>query len=161
MFPLIIRAVALALVMLAFGCGSPVSPVAGSVPMGPHHGTTLALAENKGFVELINEPEVTDRRNPQPTSIVAYFLQADGTTPLSPLPTDVNVTIDTGRGANSRVTKASATPVPLSPVPKSDDSVGAARFASRPGPYHLVAVRGTLSATISGQVNLISFAESR
>ena len=159
--PLMTRAVALTLVILAFGCSSPVSPLAGSVPMGPHHGTTVALAENKGFVELVNEPVVTDRRNPQPTSIVAYFLQADGTTPLSPLPTDVNVTINAGRGTNSRVTKASATPVPLSPEPNSDDSVGAARFASKPGPYHLVAVRGTLSATISGQVNSISFSESR
>jgi hypothetical protein len=70
-------------VILAFGCDSPVSPVAISVPMGPHHGTTLALTDNQGFVELINEPEVTERRNPGPTSIVAYFLQTDGKTPLS------------------------------------------------------------------------------
>jgi hypothetical protein len=80
---------------------------------------------------------------------------------LSPVPTDVNFTIETGRGTNSRVTKASAGPVPLVPEPKSDDPAGAARFASKPGPYHLLGVRGTLSATINGRVTSFSFSESR
>jgi hypothetical protein len=148
-------------VILAFGCDSPVSPVAISVQMGPHHGTTLALTDNQGFVELINEPEVTERRNPGPTSIVAYFLQTDGKTPLSPLPTDVNFTIETGKGTRPRATESSRTPVLLFPAPKSDQQAGAARFASKPGPYHLLGIRGTLAATISGQVISISYSESR
>jgi hypothetical protein len=161
LMPLTTRAVALSLVILVFGCGSPISPVASSVPMGPHRGTTLALDENKGFVELVNEREVTDRRNPQPTSIVAYFLQPDGKTPLSPLPTEVNFTIEAGKAKNSRATRSSATTVPLVAEAKSDDSAGAARFASKPGPYHLLGARGTLSVAINGRANSISFSESR
>ena len=159
--PLISRAVALSLAILVFGCNSPVSPVASSVPMGPHRGPTLALDENNGFVELVNEPEVTDRRNPQPTSIVAYFLQTDGKTPLSPVPTDVKFTMEARRGTNSRVAGASATPVPLVPEPKSDDAAGAARFASQRGQYQLLEVRSTLSATISGRVTSVLSSESR
>jgi hypothetical protein len=159
--PLTTRAVSLSLLTLVCDCDSPVSRVGVSIPIGPHHGATLALAENEGFVELINEPEVTDRRTPQPTSIVAYFLQTDGKTPLSPLPTDVKFILETGRRSNSRVAGPSATPVPLVAEPKSDDLAGAARLASKPGPYQLFRVRGTLSATISGRVISISFSEIR
>jgi hypothetical protein len=155
-----LRAVMIMHGTLFLGCSPSMSPSTRSVT-GPHHATMIGLNDEKSFVELTNEPEVADRRNPQPTSIVAYFLQVDGKTPLSPLPTDVKFMIETGRGTNSRVTKASVTPVPLLPEPKSDDPAGAARFVSKPGPYHLLGVRGTLSATISGRGTSTSFSESR
>jgi hypothetical protein len=131
---------------------------------GPHQGATLQLPEKKGFVELINDPEPRDRRSNQPTSLVAYFLKMDGKTPLKPAPTDVSFTIDTaagtrgGRGGN---TPSSSQPVPLAHEPKQDDPAGASRFASKPGPYVLDAIRGSLSAKIDGQPVSVTFSGGR
>jgi len=47
--------------------------------------------------------------------------------------------------------KKSSQIIPLSAEPKSDDAAGAARFASKPGPYQLSAIRGNLSAKVGGQ----------
>jgi hypothetical protein len=156
-----IRAATLALVGLLFGCDS--STPRGNVvtAIAPHHGTMIPLPENRGFVELINEPEVSDRRNPQPTSIVAYYLQADGKSPLNPAPTDVSFAIDPGVARGARGKQGSAQSVPLIAEPKSDDPAGAGRFASKPGPYDLTDMRGTLSAKIGGQEISIPFAEAR
>jgi len=111
--------------------------------VGPHHGTTIRLPEEKGFVELTNEPEVTDRRSNEATSIVAYYLQSDAKSALQPVPTDVSFVIELGKKA--------AQTIPLSAQPKSDDPAGASRFASKPGPYQLSALRGRLNAKIGGQ----------
>jgi|SRR5271157_1747200 len=96
-------AILLAAAGLTVGCGSP--ELSSQVFKGTHSGTSIRLPEDKGYVELVNEPIVTDRRNPQPTSIVAYFHQADGKSPMSPSPTDVSFQIATrtqgrGRGTN-------------------------------------------------------------
>jgi hypothetical protein len=146
------RAVALALAGVILGCGSSVSPVDVTVVIGPHHGTMVRLPEDHGFVELVNEPEVNDRRSPQPTSIVAYFLQADGKSPLSPAPSDVNVSLSAGRDKGARRdTSGAGQSIPLSPEPKADDPAGSSRFVSKPGSYDLATIRGTLSAKTSSQ----------
>ena len=41
--------------------------------------------------------------------------------------------------------------IPLSAEPKADDPAGASRFLSKPGPYRLDVLRGTLNAKIDGQ----------
>jgi hypothetical protein len=110
---------------------------------GPHHGTTIRLPEDKGFVELTNEPEVRDRRSAEPTAIVAYFLKTDGKSPLEPAPTDVAFVVAGG--------KKSSETVALAAEPKSDDPAGASRFASKPGQHQLTMLRGTLKAKLAGQ----------
>jgi hypothetical protein len=108
----------------------------------------LRLPDDKGFVELVNEPAVTDRRNPQPTSLVAYFLQPDARSAMTPSPTDVGMQIDPGRGSRKRT---EATALPLGAEPKADDPAGGSRFASKVGPYALSGIRGTLKAKVGGQ----------
>ena len=104
-------------------------------------------------MELTNEPEIRDRRSNEATSIVAYYLQSDGKSPLDPPPTDVNFVIELG--------KKTAEPVVLKAEPKSDDPAGAGRFASKPGPYQLSALRGRLNAKIGGQEVSTTFLGSR
>jgi hypothetical protein len=156
-----VRALVLVFAGVSFGCESAVPPVNAPTAVAPHHGKIIALPENQGFVELTNEPEVSDRRNPQPTSIVAYFLQSDGKSPMSPAPTDVSLAINEGVGKDGRAKPGSTQTVPLSAEPRSDDSAGAGRFASTPGPYDLEGIRGTLSAKIGGQLVSIPFAGGR
>jgi len=145
------RAVALALAGLSLGCDSTPLP-APQVVLGPHHGTTIRLPGDNGFVELTNEPDVTDRRAPEATSIVAYFLQPDCKSPLNPPPADANFVIEGTKGSQT---------IPLSAEPKSDDPAGAARFASKPGPYLLSQLRGRLNAKIGGQEVSIPIAGAR
>ena len=160
--PLTTRVGALSLVILIFGCDSSVSPLPVSVPMGPHHGTTLALDEKKGVVEFVNEPEIGDRRKPQPTSIVVYFLQSDSKSPLSPVPSEVSFALDSSGGRGTRGgSRTSPQSIPLIAEPKTDDPAGSSRFASKPGAYDLTSIRGTLSAKIDGQNVSLTFAGAR
>ncbi len=157
-----VRIVTIALAGLTLGCDSSTTPVSGTLAVGPHQGTMIRLPHDKGFVELINEPEIGDRRNPQPTSIVAYFLEADSKSPLSSAPSEVMFSLggDEQRGARGG-SKAAAQSIPLNAEPKPDDPTGSARFASKPGPYDLDRVRGTLSAKISGLEISTPFSGSR
>jgi len=143
-------AILLAAAGLTVGCGSP--ELSSQVFKGTHGGTTFRLPDEKGFVELVNEPVVTDRHNPQPTSIVAYFYQANGKTAMSPSPTDVSFQIDPDARSRQRgkATAGSST-LPLSAEPKADDPAGISRFASKTGSYDLAGVRGTLKAKINSQ----------
>ncbi len=153
-------AVAIAAAMLS-GCGGGAPPVEQqTVINGPHRGTTLQLPEKKGFVELVNEPEPRDRRSNEPTALVAYFLKIDGKSPLEPAPSDVSFAVDGGGGRGGR-SKSDAQTVPLVAEPKSDDPAGASRFASKPGPYLLDAIRGTLTAKIDGQSTSVTFSGGR
>jgi hypothetical protein len=147
--------------MLLPGCDTPARPVAVSAVSPPHHGTLIPLPDDRGLVELVNEPEVSDRQKPEPTAIVAYFLQIDGKASLAPAPDDVSFTIATAaaRGVNTR--RESGERIPLSAQLKSDDPLGAARFASKLGQYALSGIRGTLSARISGQEISTTFGGSR
>lgn len=136
--------VAGAMVAAAFlaGCSSAPAPPS-AILRGPHDGTAFVLPGAKGIVEIVNEPEVVDRRGNVSTSVVAYFLQADGRSALDPAPMDVKFEIRPGARKLARV-------VPLAAAPKAGDPAGAARFASQPGPYDLEATHGALSAAIGG-----------
>jgi hypothetical protein len=101
------------------------------------------LADGKGVIELVNEPPLRDRRDPEPTAMVAYFLNSDAKTPLDPAPTSVKFEAATG--------KRSAKPIVLKAVAKPEDPTGASRFVSPTGPHAVDALRGTLSATIGGE----------
>jgi hypothetical protein len=152
------------LAIIALGCGDGAPPVEKqAVINGPHNGTTLQLPDQKGFVEMVNEPEPNDRRKNEPTALVAYFLKIDGKTPLEPAPTDVTFAIDAsaGGGRGGRGQQATAKSVPLTAQPKADDPSGACRFASEPGPYLLDGIRGTLSAKVDDQATSLGFAGAR
>jgi hypothetical protein len=157
-----IRVAALACLGLLPGCGGSAVPIEQQVAIsGPHQGPTLQLPDKKGYVELINDPKPRDRRSNEPTSLVAYFLKMDGKSPLEPPPTDVRFTIDTAARGRGKGAAPSSQPVPLAPEPKPDDPAGASRFASKPGPYLLDAIRGTLSAKIDGQEASVNFGGGR
>ncbi len=153
-------AILLAAAGLTAGCGSP--EPSSQVLKGTHSGTFIRLPDDKGFIELVNEPVVTDRYNPQPTSIVAYFFQADGKSAMSPSPTDVSfeITPDARSRQRDRSAAGSST-LHLSAEPKADDPAGASRFASKTGPYALAAIRGALKAKINGQEVSTAFMGSR
>ncbi len=146
-----VRVVTIAVAGLTLGCAPAPTPVSATLAVGPHQGTMIRLPQEKGFVELVNEPEVSDRRQPQPTSIVAYFLEPDSKSPLISAPSDVKFLLD-GEGGKSARGGAKPMPqtIPLNAEPKSDDPVGSSRFASKPGPYGLASIRGTLASKIGG-----------
>ena len=143
----------LAVLGLQLGCdSSPSLRAPATLPPGPHHGIMIGLADDKGFIELVNEPEVKDRRKLEPTSIVAYFLQNDAKSPLSPTPTDVRFAIEGGRpGQGTRGGRPTPQSVPLDRESKPDDPASTGRFASKPGPYYLEVLRGTLSAKLGSE----------
>jgi hypothetical protein len=148
-----LRAVVLAAASLSPGCDWSPPPPPPQVVKGPHHGTTIRLPEDKGFVELTNEPEVRDRRSREPTALVAYFLRSDARSALDPAPTDVSFEVQAGT-RRSRI-------VPLSAKPSPDDLAGTSRFVSKPGPYQLSNIRGKLIAKIDGQSVSTVFEGSR
>jgi hypothetical protein len=114
-----------------------------------------------GLVELVNEPEVSDRRNPELTTIVAYFLQIDGKSALAPAPEEVNFAIQSSGASGGRSKQNAGDRIRLNAEPKPDDPFAAGRFASKTGPYALTGLRGTLTATIGGQEVSSTFAGSR
>jgi hypothetical protein len=137
------RNLMIAMAGLFFGCDSaPSTPP--QVMVGPHGGTTIRLPDDKGFVELTNEPEVRGRGSAEPTALVAYFLKPDGASAMEPAPSDVSLVVAQARKKGSET-------IPLSAEPKSDDPAGGSRFASKPGSQHLAMLRGTLNAKIDGQ----------
>ena len=147
------RAAFIVMVGLSFGCNS--GPLTSpQVMVGPHHGTAIRLPDDKGFVELINEPEVSGRGSREPTAIVAYFLKPDGSSTLEPAPSDVMVVL---AGA---VKKGSET-IPLAAEPRSDDPAGGSRFVSKPGTYHVASLRGKLNAKVHGQEVSLPISGSR
>jgi hypothetical protein len=149
------------LVAVGPGCDSPEHPVAVSAVSPPHHGTLISLPDDRGLVELVNEPEVSDRRKPEPTAIVAYFLQIDGKSSLTPAPEEVNFAIQSAGAGGVRSKQNAGDRIRLNAEPKSDDPLGAGRFASKTGPYALTGLRGTLTAKIGGQEISSTFAGSR
>jgi hypothetical protein len=122
--------------------------------VGPHRGTTIRLPDDKGFVELTNEPDESGRGSRDPTAIVAYFLKPDGASAMEPTPSDVKIEV-----ANTR--KKRSETISLAAEPKSDDPAGGSRFASKPGAHHLASLRGTLNATIDGKEVSLSVTGSR
>jgi hypothetical protein len=128
------------------GCGreATVLPPApkGAPTIGPHQGTAFALPNNAGLAEVVNEPEPTGRGNAAATAVVVYFLKPDASTPLTPPPTQVRVRVDQGERKQETLE--------LKAEPRSSDPTGAARFASKTGPYALFDLRGVLTGSAGG-----------
>jgi hypothetical protein len=119
------------------GCGGK----GDSVPQASHNGVITELPGKKGYFEIRargNSDSAGGRtsrtRKPAENTIVVYFYGPDGTTEMSPAPSDVKIKV--GAGDSSKV-------IPLSDRPQGG-------FASAPGPFPS-AFRGTLTATIDGQ----------
>jgi hypothetical protein len=129
-------------------CGLPgCAPSPSSQSNGPaasHGGTLISLPGGKGFVEIMTEESGGlggGARQQRATQIVAYFYQNDGSTEMSPPPTDVTVKV--GTADNSPV-------VSLSPSAKAGEPKKSAKFASQPGPFR-EGFQGQLSAKINGE----------
>ncbi len=136
------------------GCGGPaVDPTvaASATKPAPHNGMTLVLPNGKGFAELVNE-DVAKTRGLRPNaSLVVYFLGPDKTTPLSPPPSDVSITLGD---------VATLIPLPATPS-KKKDAYSAARFATKVGPYNLGEQQGMLAGTLDGESFKLTFNAGR
>jgi hypothetical protein len=87
------------------------------------------------------------RQQQRLAQVVAYFYQPDGTTEMSPAPTDV--TVKAGTGDKSPV-------LSLSPDAKTGDPKSAGRFASKPDSIR-EGFEGALKAKINGEPVEASF----
>jgi hypothetical protein len=100
----------------------------------------FALPQKMGFFEIrtVGDDSKAKARSSRAkataNSLVVYFYKADGTSEMSPAPTDV--TLKVGTGAESPV-------VALAPQPKGGFSSGSGHFPS--------AFRGQLTAKINGE----------
>jgi hypothetical protein len=122
------------------GCGVGGAPQA--LPSAQHGGEIMALPGGKGFAELL-----IDRGQPAkgatgklakaaPTRLLAYFYQSDGSTALSPAPSDVKVHLGAADQGKD---------VTLAP-----QSAPAGQFASEPGEFP-TELRGELNLTLGGE----------
>jgi hypothetical protein len=105
----------------------------------PHGGNIVELPDSHGYVELKTDRGASPKKgsNDKPKSqIIAYFYQPDGSTVMSPAPTDCKLTL----GAESSGTVINLTP-------RSKD---AAEFASEPGNYP-DELRGQIDLQIDGK----------
>jgi hypothetical protein len=116
-----------------------------SVPLASHKGVMNELPGKKGYFEIRARSDAAGGRSarskkPVENTIVVHFYGPDGTTDLSPSPTDV--TIKVGAGDSAQV-------VGLTPQAQGG-------FASAPGHYP-TAFRGTLNANLGGESLEASF----
>jgi hypothetical protein len=122
---------------LLAGCGGS-SSQSGGLPASPHQGNLVSLPGDRGFVEVLIDSGVAagDRRTQAKPRIVAYFYQPDGTTEMSPGPSEVKVKV--GTGEKSPVLN-------LSPLPKESG-----KYASEPGTFP-DGFKGELDAKFNGE----------
>ena len=110
-----------------------------TMPAPSHQGLMNELPGNKGYFEIGAEDAPGGGRSsaakkPAENRIVVHFYGTDGTTEMSPAPTDVTVKIGGGDAGSI---------VPLSPQTQGG-------FASAPGPFPS-AFRGQLNAKLGGE----------
>jgi hypothetical protein len=122
-----------------FGCGEPASNL--NLKPSPSGGAMTRLPGNRGLVAIKTEGPASARggktkTKARTTTIVASFYQSDGTTPMTPAPTDVVLKLGVSDDPKA---------VTLSP-----DSREPHRFASSPGPYPN-GLQGTIHAKINGE----------
>jgi hypothetical protein len=112
-----------------------------------HGGILVALPDNQGFVELLN-----DQREKRSGSIhmiiTAYLLGPDQKTALAQQPTQVSVKLDTAAGPKM---------IPLVVEPKPGDPLGAARFVSELGPFELNQRGGEVTLAMNGKTLTVPF----
>jgi hypothetical protein len=110
------------------------------LPAAPHGGQILELPGGKGFAELLTErgapPGKGAKAAPSKTRLLAYFYQPDGSTALTPAPSDVKVHLGAA---------GSGTDVKLTP-----QTTPAGLFASEPGQFP-DALRGQIDLTLGGE----------
>jgi hypothetical protein len=129
---------------LVAGCagGSSSAP---TTPNPAHGGHMFALPDDRGFVEIKSDREPASRGSRKPATgarIMAYFYMPDGTTRMTPAPSEVKIKMGTDANSSS---------VALAPQPKD-----AALYASEPGPYS-EGLRGELEAKINGDPVRVPF----
>jgi hypothetical protein len=109
-------------VVLLSGCGG--SPTESKFTAPPHGGNIVELPDSRGFVELKTDRVPAPKKGStarQKSQIVAYYYQSDGSTAMSPAPTDVKITLGAA-GSGTIVNLA----------PQSNEP---GKFASEPGDY--------------------------
>jgi hypothetical protein len=131
-----------AILLLSFtsgiaGCGASNA----DLPSSSHNGTMIPLPGKKGFFEIktiaVGKGDRSPRAKAAKSSITIFFYQPDGTTAMSPAPTDVRVKL--GTGLESPVVSLEA-----------QSKTGESGFASQPG-YYPSGFRGQLDAKINGE----------
>jgi hypothetical protein len=134
------RAFVLVPALILLGCnGGGMTGTGTSLPATQHGGQMLALPSGKGFAELLVERGAVTKvaaKSPTKRRLLAYFYQPDGSTALTPAPSDVKVRLGSAD---------SGTDVTLTP-----QSTPAGMFASEPGQYP-DALRGQLALTLGGE----------
>ena len=142
-----LKSVSCLMIMLAgviAGCGG--APKELPVAKSAHGGHLVTLPDGRGFAEILVESAASagkrgGKAQAQPR-IVAYFFQPDGTTEMTPGPSDVRVKLGT----------AETSPVvDLSPQPKESG-----KYASEPGTYR-DGFNGQLDAKVNGEAVQVSF----
>jgi len=116
------------------GCGGvPAPPLP---PLLPHQGVVVALPDERGFAEILNEGQARGKPAGRRSLVaVVHFYSSDRQSPLVPAPTEVSLTIN---GAK----------VLLVAAPDPKDTKAGARFASAPGPYELREAKLEVSANL-------------
>jgi hypothetical protein len=145
---MVMRLLPLWLVGFGGGCGGG-GPSVSRVPDSSslHGGILIALPENQGFVELLNDRRER-RGNEFQTRIVAYLLQADQKTAAT-------------QPAKSLTVKLGAPPAEKAVVmplePDRADPVGGARYVSGLGPFQLEQSGGEIRLDLGGKTLAVPF----
>ena len=132
--------------IVACGCSATgPSAASGSMPAASHGGNMLQIPGGKGFAELsIERGPAGKGSSTTPSRLVAYFYQADGTSALSPPPSDVTIHLGAEGGKDVKDVKLTAETKP------------AGQFASEPGQYP-DELRGRLAVVLAGESVEIPF----
>jgi hypothetical protein len=128
---------------IACGCSAGVTSSTSLMPAAQHGGNILPLPGGKGFAELLIERGAPSKaKTPTTSRLVAYFYQPDGTSALSPPPSDVKIHLGSAdRGTDVKLT-SQTTP--------------AGQYASEPGQYPDT-LAGQIDLTLGGEPVQASF----
>jgi hypothetical protein len=129
------------------GCSGPGRGAESVAHLGPHQGTLVKLPEGLGYAEVLNAGPDKGRsagRQQGQTQLIVYFLAPELQAPAAVAASNVvaRLSVATGRPPET---------VALEPAPESGDPLGAKRFVSKTGNYHLSSAHAELSATIDGR----------
>ena len=158
------RLIPIVLAIWAAGCGGGEPTLNDPAVTGPHGLPAVPIPGGLGYAEARLEspsettpaghiaaktsshsPGATHKKG-APARVAIYFLQADGKTPLAPLPEKVQALL----GLPGTLANHYIQPYDLTSEPKSDDPAAAARFASPPFPLPNQRISGRVKAVIEG-----------
>ncbi len=131
---------ALSALLVAAGC----SGEAPKLPRTSHGGVIVPLPDHRGYAEILNEKRVKSGTATM-TNIVAYFVQPDESTPLSPAPSEVAVKLSLPRGEKTIA------------LTRDSGTANGVRFASDEGPYDLSGQGGEILITLEGAKHTTPF----